>query len=603
MRDRARRVDLKYALIAAGIAILIIYGSLYPFRFHRSSSNNSIRELIGTWRIPTSRGDFLANLLLYFPFGLFLVLAFRVPPKFARIALVIAVGFALSVSLEWAQFYDEGRDPGMADIYANLTGTVLGASAGSLLFRKQRRPLTLPIARRPFVLLLLGSWLGYRLTPFAPTIDLHKYWLALKPLVMSPVLPPLDLYRHAVITLALALLLEALFGVVRSRVAILALVPALLLARVLILDTVLSPAEVVGGVVGIVVYNSFLWKSRVRLQLIAGLFAGVVVIQGLEPFRFSTTPHPFGWIPFLGFLHGSVDVNIRSLFEKVFSYGALVWLTARAGYRFPVTVGLTGGLVLCLRLGQIFLPGRSAEITDVIMLLMMATGMKLMGEDPADDLTKDHNPSWWRSGLMRLYENLTRNDPVQPCDLIFVLAGRMERKPYGLELYRAGMAPRLVLSVGRFEVSRMHQLELSGMERLIALRDATPPEERNFFVEVNSGGIGIERARLRRCSTYGEVLAFRRLWEKEKVQRVMVISTDVHLCRTAVTFASIFRHIPVQFLYCPVPARLAFLEKEAWWTRPDERRFVVKELIKLVGYRLILSTPPWATRPLMRLKD
>jgi len=76
----------------------------------------------------------------------------------------------------------------------------------------------------------------------------------------------------------------------------------------------------------------------------------------------------------------------------------------------------------------------------------------------------DHNPSPWRSGLMKLYENLTRTDSVQPCDLIFVLAGRMERKPYGLELYLAGMAPRLVLSVGRFEVSRMHQLGLSGID-------------------------------------------------------------------------------------------------------------------------------------------
>ena len=32
------------------------------------------------------------------------------------------------------------------------------------------------------------------------------------------------------------------------------------------------------------------------------------------------------------------------------------------------------------------------------------------------------------SGLYRLFEGLTRNDPVQPVDLIFVLAGRLERK-------------------------------------------------------------------------------------------------------------------------------------------------------------------------------
>ena len=392
MRDCGRGVETNFALIAVGIAILITYGSLYPFRFHSSLSNGPIHWLIGTWHTPTGRGDFLANLLLYLPFGLFSFQALRAPSKSARIALVIAGGVALSVSLELAQFYDQGRDSAMADVYANTAGTALGAAAGALLSHKRRPSLGLTFNHRPFVLLLLGSWVGYRLTPFAPTIDLHKYWMALKPLVFSPTMPLLDLYRYTVITLVLAVLLDAILGPVRSRMAILFLVPALLLARVLILDTVLSPAEVVGGALGIAVSGLPLSKLRARSQLIAGLFAGVVVIQGLEPFHFSATAHSFGWTPFLGFMQGSTEVNIRSLFEKVFSYGALVWLTTRAGCNFMLAVGLTGGLVLCLRLGQVFLPGRSAEITDVIILLMLAVVMKLMGKDPAGDPKRDASP-------------------------------------------------------------------------------------------------------------------------------------------------------------------------------------------------------------------
>lgn len=392
MRDRGRCVETNFALIAGGVAILIACGSLYPFRFHSNFLNDPVRGLIGTWRTPTGRGDFLANLLLYFPFGLFSFPALRLPSKTARIALAIAGGLSLSVSLELAQFYDQGRNSAMADVYANTAGTALGAAAGALLFSKQRRWRALTVNRRPFVLLLLSSWIGYRLTPFVPTIDLHKYWMALKPLVLSPALPPLDVYRHAVITLALAVLLEALFGPRRSRIAILVLALAVLVARVLILDTVLSPAEVAGGAVGIAVYISLLWSLRVRSQVIAGLFAGVVIIQAIEPFHFSTTPRPFEWTPFLGFMQGSVEVNIRSLFEKVFSYGSLVWLTMRAGCTFRLAVGLTSGLVLCLRLGQVFLPGRSTEITDVIMLIMLAVVLKLMSEDPASDLRKDATP-------------------------------------------------------------------------------------------------------------------------------------------------------------------------------------------------------------------
>ena len=41
-------------------------------------------------------------------------------------------------------------------------------------------------------------------------------------------------------------------------------------------------------------------------------------------------------------------------------------------------------LVLILRLIQVYIPGRSAEITDAVMLLLLAAGLKLMGEDPSE---------------------------------------------------------------------------------------------------------------------------------------------------------------------------------------------------------------------------
>src|SRR5262245_882793 len=74
---------------------------------------------------------------------------------------------------------------------------------------------------------------------------------------------------------------------------------------------------------------------------------------------------------------------------------------------------------------------------------------------------------WWHSALLALYESLTLTDQVQTVDLIVVMAGRMERKQYGLHLLRAGLTPRLILSVGRFEVSKMKCLELSRFDELL----------------------------------------------------------------------------------------------------------------------------------------
>ena len=73
--------------------------------------------------------------------------------------------------------------------------------------------------------------------------------------------------------------------------------------------------------------------------------------------------------------------------------------------------------------------------------------------------------------LLQWYRALTRDDQPKPGDLIFVMAGRMARKHYGIELFRAGIAPLLVLSTDRFEVSKMSKLGLAGFDELIALRD------------------------------------------------------------------------------------------------------------------------------------
>ena len=211
--------------------------------------------------------------------------------------------------------------------------------------------------------------------------------------------------------------------------------------------------------------------------------------------------------------------------------------------------------------------------------------------------------AWWQAWLLRVYESLTRTDSVEPADLLFVMAGRMERKPYGLELYRAGLSPLLVLSVGRFEVSRMGKLDLGDLGELMALRDKTCADDRHFFVSLDAAGIHIGKASIPRWSTYGEALALRRFLKGHPARRVLVVSTDVHLRRVALTFASVFRNVPVEFRYCPVPSRFGFVSKDRWWTRSVDRWFVFQELMKLGGYAVILSTPAWAIRRLMRLKN
>ena len=98
-------------------------------------------------------------------------------------------------------------------------------------------------------------------------------------------------------------------------------------------------------------------------------------------------------------------------------------------------------------------------------------------------------------------------------------------------------------------------------------------------------------------------MGLRQILEGGNVGKVMIISTEVHLRRVAFTLNEVFHDVPVKFVFCPVPAHLECLRMDRWWSRTDDRRFVVKEIVKLVGYVVILSLPAWAIRRLMRLRS
>ena len=221
--------------------------------------------------------------------------------------------------------------------------------------------------------------------------------------------------------------------------------------------------------------------------------------------------------------------------------------------------------------------------------------------ESSDKLQRSKLP-FWQAPLYWLYEILTRNDSIKPVDLIIVFAGRMERKRFGLELFRREMAPRLLLSVGRFEVSRMRSVGFDSTAELIAQRDRIEPEDRHFFVELNAAGTHIETANLRRWNTYGEVLGLWKFLESDLPRSVLVISTDVHLRRIALAFSRVFHEVPLEVHYCQVPADASSVRKKNWWARSEDRQFVLKEAVKLAVYFIILNMPEHVVSRIMRLR-
>jgi VanZ family protein len=371
----AHRLNKGFLIAAAIIVAVILYGSLYPFAFYQPEGGaGPLIHLAQSWAETPGRGDFVANVFLYLPLGFFGSLAVAGSGRtFRRILLVALAGGTLSTTMELTQYYIAGRVSAADDVYANLIGTVLGAIAGNFaggdFFRLPFRD----IAANRVPCLLLALWLAYRLYPYVPTIDLHKYWDALKPVVFHPRPTGYDLFRYTAVWLTVGSLIEAVGGRRRGWLLFPLFITAVLSAKVVIIGKTLSAAEIAGAATALVVWLLLAISVSARIRVIATalLFSAYIVAERLEPFQFSAHGRAFGWIPFRSFLYGSVEVNITSFLEKAFLYGALIWLLEKSGLRSGRSTILVAILLFAASWAETYLPDRSAEITDALMALLI----------------------------------------------------------------------------------------------------------------------------------------------------------------------------------------------------------------------------------------
>lgn len=162
------------------VIALIMYGCLYPFRFHSLPP--------GGWDLfwhawPTGLDRFLArdallNMVLYLPFGMLAFLALDCVRNLRlRLLAPLFMACFLSTTVEVLQLMDFTRTSSVFDVACNVTGAALGIAAGRVyaaplfhIVARTERALSPAPAAPP--LLLLCLWLGYQLFPLFPSIGL-----------------------------------------------------------------------------------------------------------------------------------------------------------------------------------------------------------------------------------------------------------------------------------------------------------------------------------------------------------------------------------------------------------------------------------------------
>ncbi|MDR7419045.1 MAG: YdcF family protein [Armatimonadota bacterium] len=154
-------------------------------------------------------------------------------------------------------------------------------------------------------------------------------------------------------------------------------------------------------------------------------------------------------------------------------------------------------------------------------------------------------------------------DRLEKSDLIVVLSGGRsdERVRQAADLYKAGYAPRVLLSGGE----ELMDLPIPDLQRLQAIKHGIP--ESALLFESRSTSTG-EQARY-----------LRPILEGMGVRRAIVVTSSFHTRRTRYLFRRAFAGSSVEIRVYPVQRDV--FSPVRWWTREQDTESVVLEYIKL----------------------
>jgi VanZ family protein len=313
--------------------------------------------------------DVALNILLYAPLGLFGFLSLtHVRRRAVRVAVPVAIGFALSFSMEILQLFDLGRDSGALDVLNNTAGAGVGVLFGVLFENSLSK---LQHYRGLASLLLLICFVLYQLSPFLPEGSVVSLRDKLTTLMAVGDFSIRICLISLVEWLAVARLVEATIDIEwRSRTyfAIWMLIPT----RMLIDGRTTTAAELAGAALAYVVWRYGLQDFSRRAQLLVVLFTSLIIFRGLAPYQFTNTAAPFSWIPFRALFAADRLAAITIFLGKAFAYGTFVWLLRNSGWRMRYAAVVAAATLGAIEAAQMFLPGRVPEITDPLVALLLA---------------------------------------------------------------------------------------------------------------------------------------------------------------------------------------------------------------------------------------
>ena len=411
-RRSSRAIDL----LLVAWALFIVYGTTLPLTLSAGWSDlpENIAAGLRAWQLRPSKADLVSNVALFVPLGLLLAarLVARGRGWLFTVTLATFAGCALSLCVELLQLFLP-RVTSPWDLLANAAGAAAGSAVG-WQFARYFWPRAAPhlrdaVARQPLATLATTAVLALfaaGLEPFRLSIDVGLVKRAVKAARLIPFGAAVDGTPVALRPWTLGgellwwILLGGMIGLAlreSGRRGALALTGAVVLGSVIAVGVELAQLAAIGrttdatsvllAAVGTLIgAGCTLASDRPASAWITpalGLWAATILLDSWTPPRFMLPDElPLhGLVPFYAY-YRDTDVNavvdILREATRFLPMGAL--LVVRGTGRGPFRAGLVGlAFGLLLETGQLFLAGRTPDVTDALSAGMGAALGYLIG--------------------------------------------------------------------------------------------------------------------------------------------------------------------------------------------------------------------------------
>ena len=353
------------------IALLTVYGSLYPFNFTQSAlTAQSIQALFNFDITKTQLTNLIANIFLFVPFGFLLRAAFPKYNSAGQLLLLTIIAFLFAYSIQALQLFTEDRQPWGGDAILNMIGYAIGVFLYASLRLDFLKIVKASHSHQQISFFIAFTIIALELAPFAPSIDFDVLKTNIKLLLNSPTIGWYSTFENTVFWLVAFYLLKIAFPNWARINKLSLLVMLILTSKFLIISSNISLSSLVGGILSLLIWKVF--SQRINAQQLAILLLITILGNGLYPFELREQVGTFKWLPFSASMEGNLLNNILAFTKKMVFYGGVVWLLYLAKRPLLLGAAICAAMVLLSEFLQIFFTNSVPDSTDFFIVIMVA---------------------------------------------------------------------------------------------------------------------------------------------------------------------------------------------------------------------------------------